>query len=200
MARELGVSRTRYVNWENGPYGPNPDIQPKLTERLDDLERMHSGGLARLKGQAQGKLKMFGNVGAGSEPYHGDSEGEMDVPIEFAAEDFGGLVCEGDSMLPYLHPGDTLVFLNCTQARLNKLFAVRPTKGGYPLVKRLVYEDGKWLLRSFNVRHKDLPLEDYTLLGYLAGFISGDGHIKVGPIRDGITETFLLERFQTRIA
>lgn len=204
MAERLGVNRSRYANWEIGRAYP----RPREATRFEDMEasellvvREQRTGFAPLTPTPLAKIKLWGPVGAGVEPNLRDGERDLYVPADFAADDFGGLVCDGDSMLPYLHPGDYLIFKECKDVRLDKLFAVRPPDGGEPLVKKLVYDagEGEWILRSLNPRYPDKSATHYELMGYLVGLISANSGLKLGPDRRGIDERYIEDNLKSRL-
>lgn len=195
MADRLGTTRATYKNWEYGA----AQIPERVLKRLSTLEQRSVQGFSQLQPAPMGTLRILGGIGAGSEP--GDSDDDIQsVPIEFTGPDIGGLICEGDSMMPYLHPGDILVFVEHQSPRIGKLFAVRKPNGR-PIVKKLIHEkEHGFALKSFNPNQPDITsIDGYELMGFLIGFISPDGGVKVGPFRSGIDERYIDDALRGRL-
>lgn len=197
MADALGVGFDRYRNME---------YRHPTKEALDAARFMLAKdqpiGLLGLRPTATGKLRVLGSVGAGPGPEYARDDWEMYVPVEFSRDDYGGLTVPPDatSMLPTIHPGDTLIFKVQPVPKLNKILAVRLPGDTYPVVKKCVYKDGKLTLRSLNPEFPDLAIDGGEVLGYLVGIISVDYTIRIGPEDSGIDERFVEDHMRSRLA
>lgn len=199
MAEKVGAKRTQYANWE---YGQEPPLE--FIKKFEDIEKKiveEPSGLTFLVPRPTGTLKILGTIGALTEADGREMEELQSLPIEFCEPDFGGLICEGESMMPYLHPGDILVFREHQTPRLNRIFAVRRPDTAKLIVKKLVYEEETFKLINFNAVKREVdPVEGMQLIGYLVGIVSQDGAVKIGPVRTGIDEHYIDNQFRSRIS
>ena len=187
LAKRIRVSSSRLSNWENGDHDPSDmealnriadalEVSSKwlLTGESDALRSGTGVQLPRTKPELSGKIKLYGRIGANP---HGNTSyidsDEIDVPHELSREDYGGLVVEGDSMLPFLHPSDIVIFRDWPAEKIGHVMAAQLDDGDW-VVKLLVYEDGAFRLRSINGRYPDVT-DGYRLAGFLVGIVRDDG-------------------------
>lgn len=200
MAERLGVRRSVYKNWEYGMNAPPASIIARLEDLGLEASKERAKAMAKLRSGATARLKVLGSIGAGSGPDGQPDPEELEsVPVEFARSDYSGLVVEGDSMLPYLQPGDILVFKDTRIPKLNKIMAVRVDGGPELLVKRATHAGGDgWELHSANPSYPPVhPGHQLECLGYLVGII-GDT-IRIGPEELGIDEKYIEVHLRSRL-
>lgn len=119
------------------------------------------------------RLKIYGGISAGDGNTSSIDPDEIDIPLEYARQDFGALYVEGDSMMPYLQPSDLVIFRDWTKEKIGYIFAAELEDSTW-VVKALVYEGGKFKLRSANPDYADIE-GPFKLTGYFVGFIRDDG-------------------------
>lgn len=126
-----------------------------------------------LRPEPTGRVKVYNAASAGNHGAAIIDEFEMDVPVQFAREDYGALVVDGDSMMPELHPGDICIFKDSVQPKVNTIVAAELENGDW-VIKKLVFEDGLWHLASIN-NHYEPIRSAFRLTGFLVGMIRDDG-------------------------
>lgn len=98
-----------------------------------------------------------------------ETNGFLEVPVQLNFPDYKAVELFGNSMEEHLKPGDILIFRQSPHPRVNAVTAVEC--GPEILVKQIVYEDGKYILHSFNPQYPDKPLpDDARVLGYLTAY------------------------------
>ena len=165
-------------------------------------ERFHGPDVLQLKSTGEGKLKVVGSVGAGGHPDWQGDDNELDVPIEFSKLDWRGFTIDqaGSSMMPYLHPGDTIVLKPQLIVRIGKFMVIRNESRPTELyVKKAEFIDDRFVFKSLNPKHEDIVADGYSLVGLVVGIISADQSIKIGPIDNGIDEEFMEFQFLSRL-
>lgn len=195
MAESLGVPFDRYRNYE---YRNPPS---KVLDNAREMVAKESSGFYSLKPRPTGKLRVLGSIGAGDAPDYEPDDHWIFVPIEYVREDFGAIsiMPDGFSMLPYLHPGDILIFKRTDVPKLGKIIAVRLPGEVLPVAKKCVLKDGKPTLHSFNEDYPDIPIDGARILGYLTGIVAGDGSLRLGPEEAGIDERFIDSQLRARL-
>lgn len=185
FASALRVSggRTSYKNYEYGT--PPPLAMIKEAEAL--YQRRTAGRLAVTPDQPSKhpgfaviaqtpmvEVKVVGTVSAGA----GISE-FFDAPtVHVPSNLLDGItdpmahVVEGDSMMPWLQPGDVLIARPMLTPRLNRPFIVR-TRDNELRVKLLAYEQDRWVERSMNPKYGDQDATD-QLVGLVTGLYRED--------------------------
>ena len=129
--------------------------------------------VGQLQASRTGRVKVYGAVSAGSgNTSHFDSA-EVEVPIELSRPDFGALVVEGDSMMDFLHPSDVAIFKDWPTEKLNYIVAAELPDRTW-VVKLMVFEDGRFKLRSMNPNYPDIE-PPFRISGFLVGFVRDDG-------------------------
>lgn len=185
MAAALGLSYGQYRNYE---YRPDQELPPDLLAKLRKMgyQKSRQAPMLPVAPGLSGTIKLVGSVAAGFET-NTTHEGLVYVPIEFARDYYSACICDGDSMMPILHHGDTLIFKDQARPISRLPFAVRYESDNSVVVKEMTYKDNYWYLRSWNPLFEDRPLEGGQLLGYLVGIISRDGAFKIGPVEEGLS-------------
>lgn len=204
LAGKLGVERDTYKNWEYGQNDPPREILEKLRSmgfRQALAVKEHAIGLDRwvrtVTALPQAPIRNLGYVGGGEESSADPYEGQFFVPIEFAAEDHGGFELEGNSMLPFLHPGDVLIFKLTYQPKIGRINIMVAPGDSKPVAKQLEMREGRLRVESFNADYQPFEPDGTRFMGFLIGII-GD-RIRVGPQWDGIGRDFLEGEFSSRL-
>lgn len=190
FAERLGLSFTTYRNYE---YRKPP---PALLEKARTMLR----GLETLTAAPSGVIPRLGAIGANTRgPIYAGDDGQMEVPIRFARPEYTGVSVQANeySMLPYIQPGDTLVFKK--GSRMDRFVAVRLQGETLPVCKKLTIDAGRAVLRSTNPDYEDIPAEGHEILGYCVGIIPADDRLSIGPDDAGISENYLRDLLSARL-
>jgi len=172
IADQLGIKRSYYANLESGQSIPERIYQKLLMMGFDRAAPV-GGKVFTLRAQPTAQIKIYGAVSAGDGHTGEIDDHYMDVPVEFARQDYAGLIADGMSMFPLIAPGDTLIFCDHVAPKLGYIFAVE-LPGGEWVVKQLAEKDGEIVLRSLNPHYDDIH-GPYRLGGFLVGVIHDDG-------------------------
>ena len=173
VAEAVGTSYNVLNNVLNGRTRPKPDLLESLRRELGMPKGWpYETDLQMITGIPMGRVTLMGRAGAGVgvDVYEaGDSMGEsISVPANLSGPDHGGLVIEGDSMYPLLHPGDVAVFRRSHIPRLGVPCCIRT--GENRLRVKLVKHDGeKYVLHSLNPAYPPESNGHQTMVGYLVG-------------------------------
>jgi transcriptional regulator with XRE-family HTH domain len=221
LAKESGVSRSAIANYETGRTGPPEAELAKIARALgidpswfregpDELtvEYVAPGPnsiVAERRAQympsteAKGTvpIPVIGAIGAGEESGSDEEPRVLYVPAEFAGQDHGAFPLEGNSMLPYLHPGDTLIFKLTYQPRIGRVNAVICPGDSKPVAKQVALRDGDLRIESFNDAYEAVASDGVRFLGFLIG-IDGD-NLRMGPIWDGIGKDYIERELRSRL-
>jgi SOS-response transcriptional repressor LexA len=175
LANLIGVSSARLSGWERGIHDPEPmGVINLIAKHLetDSEYLLHGTRTPRVKGEESGSVKVYGSVSAGDGNTSNVDSNEIEVPIQFARDDFGALIVEGDSMLPLLHGGDIAIFRDHYHPKPGAIMACE-IEGGW-VVKKVVYERDRYVLKSLNPQHPDI-VEAFRPTGFLVGIVRDDG-------------------------
>jgi SOS-response transcriptional repressor LexA len=185
LAEALEIPFGKYTQYE---YRPEQKIDAEILAKLKKMGYKPGAvpELSPVTAAPTGTIKLMGAVAAGLES-NTTHDGLVYVPIEFSRPYFSACICDGDSMMPILHHGDTLIFKDQTRPIARLPFAVRYESDNCVVVKEMAFKDNLWVLRSWNPAYEDRPLDGGQLLGYLVGIISRDGAFKIGPVEEGLT-------------
>lgn len=134
---------------------------------------INTNGMFRTTPEPSGKLKIYGTISAGLGNTSSIDAVEMDVPIQFARDDYGGLIIEGNSMEPFLRPSDVAIFRDWYAEKPGHVVAAQLGTGEY-VAKFMDTTRNGYRLRSFNTEYPDI-LDDFRILGFLVGYIRDDG-------------------------
>lgn len=177
LAEACEIKRSRLAQYEVERTDPPVELLLKIAEvlkvRLSDLTEEPSGRLPRPRPQPMGSLKIYGGVSAGSGSTTTFELTELDVPPQFAREDYGALVVEGDSMMPFLESSDIAIFRDWFTPKPGFVMAAELADGSW-VAKLVVYEGGEYLLRSLNDKYTDIR-SGYRLGGFLVGLVRDSG-------------------------
>lgn len=193
MAEALGVESTTYHNWEYKSAPP-----PEMLDRA----RLMADSFSAARAKDKVKIPVLGYIGAGGGRPMGDGEREgLYVSAAFGDRGYSASVLGADSvsMHPYLHPGDTAIFKPTALPKVGYIIAARLPDQPESIVKELVFEKGQLALRSFNPEVPDIVVPGMQIVGYLVGFESPDGRVRVGPEDAGITRGYLDSLFRSRL-
>lgn len=177
LAEACQIKRSRLAQYEVERTDPPIEVLRKIAEvlhvRLTDLTEEPSGRLPRPKTQPMGSLKVYGGVSAGTGSTTSFELTELDVPPQFAREDYGALVVEGDSMMPFLESSDIAIFRDWFTPKPGFVMAAELSDGSW-VAKLVVYEQGEYVLRSLNGKYGDVR-SGYRLGGFLVGIVRDSG-------------------------
>lgn len=191
MAELIGANFEQYRGWE---YRNEPP------QWAMEKARSMTVNLKPVAASAMGPIRYAGTIGAGPAPDGHIDEDLLWVPLQYTGADRAAFVLPSDafSALPYLQPGDTLVFREGING-LNKFVAARLRDGEQLVCKLLIYENGSPKLRSPNPNYPDIEMEDVQLVGVLIGIISPDGEVMIGPYLSGIDPQYIDSRLRGRL-
>lgn len=177
LAEACQIKRSRLAQYEVERTDPPVDVLMKIAEvlnvRLTDLTEEPAGRLPRPRPQPMGTLKVYGGISAGTGSTTSFELTELDVPPQFAREDYGALVVEGDSMMPFLESSDIAIFRDWFTPKPGFVMAAELADGSW-VAKMVVYEQGSYLLRSLNGKYGDID-SGYRLGGFLVGIVRDSG-------------------------
>lgn len=165
FATRLGVTRARYKNWEYG-LAEAPDEIVLKAVGLDSYREV------TIKGIPLAPIPVVGAASAGEgSQFHPDLD-QLWVPQYMARLDSRGWEAEGDSMLPWIQPGDIVVARDYKSPKLGYPFMIR-REDGSTSVKILAY-DQDWVYKSLNPKYDPEPARG-ELLGYVIGIYRSEG-------------------------
>jgi phage repressor protein C with HTH and peptisase S24 domain len=126
----------------------------------------NEGRVVGLKPSGMARIRLIGTVSAGPGASDHPEEEDFWIPSRmYTGVEFGFLV-EGDSLFPYVHPGDVLIAVPCKQPRYGYPMIVRHPDGSLA-AKVIAWSNGRTVLRSTN-RLEDAPA-DITYEGLVVG-------------------------------
>ena len=141
------------------------------------LEARSNATKVPLKAEPSGRIKIYGAVSAGTGNTMTIDAEEMDVPIQFARDDYGALIIDGDSMIPFLQPSDVVIFKDWSMPKPGHVVAAQLEDGSW-VAKLMVYENASYKLRSLNPMYKDYD-RSFTITGFLVGIVRDVGDERV---------------------
>lgn len=192
IARALGYSPQRYSNYESGlsdpPHADLPRLAGILQVTVDYMLGLESLEAARSKQQAHLRpvaplpmvpVPVIGLIRGGRGESMGDeaeSPGEhVYIPVQFSGDRIAATLLQGDSMAPYLMPGDTLIFELSPTPRPGRVSAIRISPGEI-ICKEMRWDQshpggGGWSGISWNSAYAPVPIaRENTHLGILIGY------------------------------
>lgn len=171
MAERLGTTRARYKNWEYDLANPPSYVMEEVKKY--NAEAAVQSAILKLAAIPMAQVPLVGKASAGPGSTAEGDDDFLSVPVHMAREGACGYIVEGDSMLPWLQPGDALVAMEHPQPKLNYAFLIRRPSGEVS-VKVLKWDRGQIVYRSVNPSYKD---EDPTgiLMGYVIGIYRVEG-------------------------
>lgn len=207
LAERIDVSYDVLSNMCTGRTKPTTDVVDKIRRVLRlpatwpyDVIEASSKQLQRLAPMPTGRIKIAGPIGAGVAPNHAsDADDSLNVPLEFARESHSGLVAQGDSMMPFIHPGDVLIFRDSPLEKIGKIVCAKVDNEPFPVAKKLVFEDGSFRLRSLNPAYGDMSARSIQMIGYLIGIVGAEGLLAIGPDYAGIDEVYIQNHLSSRL-
>ena len=171
-ARQIGESRQVVHNWLKGIKSPS---DPTVFDRLLDAIE---GTVVRDPRMAYNAAVVLvevplSAVGAAGGWTVSQGRETVNLPAQLAASDYRAVQIDGNSMLPYLLPGDIAVFRIWAVPKVGFVNAV--SCDGQVLIKTVALKDGAMVLRSFNPLEPDVPADGCIALGFLVGHYRDDG-------------------------
>jgi phage repressor protein C with HTH and peptisase S24 domain len=113
------------------------------------------------------KVRLVGSASAGSGTDGNLEEGYVYVPTRYCAPDTVAWQAEGDSMMPWIQPGDIILARQHKEPRYGYAMLVRGRDGNC-MVKKIGFDGGKTVLVSINHAYPKVPAE-VEYLGYVTG-------------------------------
>lgn len=192
LARRLDVSQQRLYNWESGRSDPPNDIVlkaarvlgvtvdwlmgdpqdgPPPSAPMSVAERTTPFQLAPVP---DAMLPIVSRAGAGHwvEPFQ--CEDFEPVPAHLVAQDCFGVVVDGDSMYPFLHPGDIAVFKAAKSARIGQTVLARNDEKA--LTVKVYRHNGEGFeLVPINQAHPKATAKEWEIEGVLVAYVRDIG-------------------------
>ena len=78
---------------------------------------------------------------------------------------------KGDSMLPTIQE-DSLIFIDTSNKDINSKNIYVVNVNGELFIKKIVFKDGLYFLRSLNPIYKDIEIKDFFLIGKVKGILN----------------------------
>jgi SOS-response transcriptional repressor LexA len=170
FAELLGVNRQRYKHWEYDTATPPPEMLEKVESMAANILRPDEG----LKGMPMVKIPVVGRTSAGPGADMGTADDfEVWVPQHMLTDTSTGWVAEGDSMMPWIQPGDVVIAKESPTPRLNYAFLILRDDGTCS-VKVLKWKGEEYEYLSLNPRYDPEPARG-RLLGYVTGIYRAVG-------------------------
>lgn len=174
MAEALGVPHSRYKNWEYSTKTPERIMEKAKALVAAENRSPYGSGVREVGGTPMVKVTPVGHASAGEGADDHPDEEPIYVPASMVSGgDCAAWVAEGDSMMPWIKDGDTVIAKLHRRPRPNMAFMVRRESGAVS-VKMVKYIDGRWVLRSLNPNYPD---EEATVefLGFITGIYRAKG-------------------------
>ena len=178
FAAALGVDRARYKNWEYQHTAPPADLIAKAEQMVSGQEPSEVGPLMPVRPMPMVRIPVVGHVSAGPGADAAEIEKELYIPADMApVPGVTAYVAEGDSMMPWIHPGDIVIIRPHQTERLGFAFLVERADGSYSL-KMLAHDGQDWELRSLNPKYE--PERSHArLIGYVIGIYRLSGTTEI---------------------
>lgn len=175
VAKSVGITNQRLSNYERGPTQPPPELRRQLAKVLqvtddyllgiEDLQAARAKA-AGLKSVQRARLTQVPVIGTalGGRGESEDWEDHVYIPSHFISGDegsykIGAMHLDGESMMPYLRPGDTLVFELSDKPRPGRVSAIQASATEV-LCKEMKWEAGGWFGISWNSAVEPIPIEE----------------------------------------
>lgn len=113
------------------------------------------------------KVPVVGAASAGPGAYIHPDQYSVYVPSSMVIHDSRAWEAEGDSMMPWIQPGDVIIARPHKTPRLGYPMLVR-NSDGETMVKIIAHEGGQFVLRSLNAAYPDIPAQ-VEYIGYVTG-------------------------------
>ncbi len=181
LAGRLGTSHTNVRNWLQGD-GPRDRsmLDAALTVLREEEQSRRPASQQRKPGVFQlapvpdAMLPIVSRAGAGHwvEPFQ--CEDFEPVPAHLVAQDCFGVVVDGDSMYPFLHPGDIAVFKAARSARIGQTVLARNDEK--QLTVKVFRHNGEGFeLVPINQAHPKATAKEWEIEGVLVAYVRDIG-------------------------
>ncbi len=182
LASAIGVTYDKLSNVVNRRTRPTDELIAKVRAKLklpatwpgrsvDGRE----GQLVSLAGLSLSPVRVVGHAEAGPGLTNVDVEAELVyVPDRLAQIGTIGWIVAGESMMPALEPGDTVLFREWRTPRRGYPFLVKSDAGEFR-VKVMDWASDGWVLRSLNPTYAIEPLGTHEVVGILVGWYRSQG-------------------------
>ncbi len=179
LATAALVTRSSVASYETNRSNVPDDVLARIADSLKtSITELTTEptGLMQVRPIPMMRVPVIGRVAAGDGAFNVDPDPDdyIEVPttLSIPAEQVLAWKVEGDSMMPDLEDGDTVVFRpSVTNPRNRRAYLIRCPDGAVKL-KLLVWSQitGDWHTRSLNPRYEDHPLGDCQVLGMMVGY------------------------------
>lgn len=185
LANLAGIKRTRLAQYEAGRTEPPPKVLGMIAKALkvrpSDLFEEDAPPKPvpvitpkPLRSEPTGKLKVYGAISAGDGNIAEVDASELDVPAQFARDDFFGMYIDGDSMADELLPSDLCIFKEWSFFKPGGFVHAAQLESGEWVAKLAVQTAGNVVLRPYNPAYPDIN-KAFRLTGFLVGLIRDTG-------------------------
>lgn len=195
LARQLGMNHQSVYNYLEGKTVPrDPSVFDKMLNELASEKRKRNPGAPETVGPFEVaeipkiKLPIVGTASAGHGPVSDLDEG-LYVPFLFSDPTYSGLIVVGDSLMPALESGTTVIVKEHHERRAGLVMAIRTAPDEIRL-KKLEWSplEGTWMMVSANPNYEaERVPEGAQVLGYIVGFYkSSHGREDFSHAREGL--------------
>lgn len=164
MAELLKIKRTTYANYEKSARVP-----ASIMESARKMMPPELGESREFRVRAKVEMTLYTPVPASQWEEPGDAEDTEEVDAKFAGPGRFLSRIKGDSMFPYLHPGDLAVFERTDNPGLNRIILARCSNG--VTVKQYRHEGHRAILRALNPEYSDCTADTWECIAILVGFV-----------------------------
>lgn len=168
MADRLGVTRDKYKNWEYNTRPPQEVMRKAMAVKETSAPYRVSPPMTLPMSSVP--VVGMASAGPGASDHH---EYEIWAPSHMVTQFSTAWEAEGDSMMPWIQPGDVVIVQEHRTERINTPFLVRREDGSVS-VKILRYRNGAWMLQSLNPKYEEEPAS-VELIGFVTGIYRVQG-------------------------
>lgn len=143
----LGIKTYDVQNALAGTVAAKARYLEAAREKFNMPKEWPDGGLVPIVFPSRRKIRIIGSAGAGEGV--GDHPEEMEVDMAMPSGADFGFIVRGDSLMPYVHPGDLLAARPEKRFIYNKLMLIRWPDQSIS-AKTVVWKDGRTQFRSEN--------------------------------------------------
>jgi SOS-response transcriptional repressor LexA len=178
----LQYERVRNIAYQRVKSVTDEEVE-KIAKALGVPSRRED--LPTLVGQPMAKLPIVGSASAGPGTDDHVEDSYAYVPNSVVIPDSVGWIVEGDSMSPWLLPGDIVIVRPHKTPRVGYAMLVR-NEAGLCMVKQVILDGSSIMLKSLNPAYPDQPAT-VEIMGFVTGrYRSVDGYELTESQRDGL--------------
>ncbi len=170
FAVAIGVPTQKYKNYEYGRTKVPESVVREAQRIYAPTQRQDIQPIAPIP---MVKVPVVGAASAGPGTEAGEYEGYVWVPQHMASSPSNAWVAEGDSMMPWIQPGDIVIAREMRTPKINKAFLFR-REDGTVSVKVIRWKQGSFIYQSINPAYPDDSATS-ELLGIVTGIYRVNG-------------------------